>query len=145
MLINGEYSCVTVPLIRLLSDILQIYSEEDRSKMPLELSSALSHDREAVEDSEIRQQTLEAIYMIVLQVFQYSMGSGFGFIVGANSDYSNIFCSIVLRCLNQIYSFLSPCNHSTKLSMYIRIVRFVNLSLAILETWVMLHSFSFLL
>jgi len=51
----------------------KIYSEEDRSKMPLELSSALSHDREAVEDSEIRQQTLEAIYMIVLQVFQYSM------------------------------------------------------------------------
>ena len=83
MLINGEYSCFTVPLICLLSDILQIYSEEDRSKMPLELSSALSHDREAVEDSEIRQQTLEAIYMIVLQVFQYSMGSGFGFIVGA--------------------------------------------------------------
>ena len=73
MLINDEYSCVNVPLIRLLSDILQIYSEEDRSKMPLELSSALSHDREAVEDSEIRQQTLEAIYMIVLQVFQYSM------------------------------------------------------------------------
>ena len=73
MLINDEYSCVNVPLIRLLSDILQIYSEEDRSKMPLELSSALSHEREAVEDSEIRQQTLEAIYMIVLQVFQYSM------------------------------------------------------------------------
>ena len=73
MLINGEYSCVIVPLIRLLSDILQIYSEEDRSKMSLELSSALSHDREAVEDSEIRQQTLEAIYMIVLQVLQYSM------------------------------------------------------------------------
>ena len=91
MLINDEYSCVNVPLIRLLADILQIYSEEDRSKMSLELSSALSHDREAVEDSEIRQQALEAIYMIVLQVFQYSMGSGFGFIVGANSDYSNIF------------------------------------------------------
>jgi len=35
--------------------------------MQLQLSSALSHDREAVEDSEIRQQTLEAIYMIVLQ------------------------------------------------------------------------------
>ena len=73
MLINDEYSCVNVPLVRLLADILQIYSEEDRSKMQLELSSALSHDREAVEDSEIRQQTLEAIYMIVLQVFQYSM------------------------------------------------------------------------
>jgi len=67
VLINDEYSCVNVPLIRLLADILQIYSEEDRSKMPLELSSALSHEREAVEDSEIRQQTLEAIYMIVLQ------------------------------------------------------------------------------
>jgi len=73
VLINDEYSCVNVPLVRLLADILQIYSEEDRSKMQLELSSALSHDREAVEDSEIRQQTLEAIYMIVLQVFQYSM------------------------------------------------------------------------
>ncbi|GJN20565.1 hypothetical protein PR202_gb07957 [Eleusine coracana subsp. coracana] len=45
----------------------KIYSEEDRSKMPLELASALSHEREAVEDSEIRQQALEAIYMIVLQ------------------------------------------------------------------------------
>ncbi|RCV42982.1 hypothetical protein SETIT_9G259500v2 [Setaria italica] len=45
----------------------KIYTEEDRSKMPLELSSALSHEREAVEDSEIRQHTLEAIYMIVLQ------------------------------------------------------------------------------
>lgn len=45
----------------------KIYSEEDRSKMPLELSSALSHEREVVEDSEIRQQALEAIYMIVLQ------------------------------------------------------------------------------
>ncbi|WVZ58936.1 hypothetical protein U9M48_009152 [Paspalum notatum var. saurae] len=45
----------------------KIYNEEDRSKMPLELSSALSHEREAVEDSGIRQQALEAIYMIVLQ------------------------------------------------------------------------------
>lgn len=45
----------------------KIYSEEDRSKMPLELASVLSHEREAVEDSEIRQQALEAIYMIVLQ------------------------------------------------------------------------------
>jgi hypothetical protein len=63
--------------------MLQIYSEEDRSKMPLELSSALSHEREAVEDSEIRQQTLEAIYMIVLQVILIFHGSGFGFIVDA--------------------------------------------------------------
>lgn len=45
----------------------KIYSEEDRSKMPLELSSALSHEREAVEDPGIRQQALEAIYMIILQ------------------------------------------------------------------------------
>jgi hypothetical protein len=44
--------------------------------MPLELSSALSHEREAVEDSEIRQQTLEAIYMIVLQVILIFHGSG---------------------------------------------------------------------
>jgi hypothetical protein len=47
---------------------MQIYSEEDRSKMPPELANALSHEREAVENSEIRQQALEAIYMIVLQV-----------------------------------------------------------------------------
>uniref|UniRef100_A0A0D3HDI2 Protein HGH1 homolog n=1 Tax=Oryza barthii TaxID=65489 RepID=A0A0D3HDI2_9ORYZ len=45
----------------------KIYSEEDRSKMPPELANALSHEREAVENSEIRQQALEAIYMIVLQ------------------------------------------------------------------------------
>lgn len=45
----------------------KIYNEDDRSKMPLELANALSHEREAVEDSEIRQRALEAIYMIVLQ------------------------------------------------------------------------------
>ncbi|CAM0946934.1 unnamed protein product [Alopecurus aequalis] len=45
----------------------KIYSEEDRSKMPLELASALSHEREAVDDSEIRERALEAIYMIVMQ------------------------------------------------------------------------------
>ncbi|XP_072989434.1 uncharacterized protein [Typha latifolia] len=45
----------------------KIYGEQDRSKMPPELSSALSHEREAVEDPEIRQQALEAIYLICLQ------------------------------------------------------------------------------
>lgn len=46
----------------------QIYSQQDRSKMPLELSSALSIEREPVDDPEIRAQALEAIYMITLQV-----------------------------------------------------------------------------
>ncbi|KAM3406311.1 hypothetical protein ACQJBY_000412 [Aegilops geniculata] len=45
----------------------KIYGEEDRSKMPPELANALSHEREAVEDSEIRERALEAIYMIVMQ------------------------------------------------------------------------------
>ncbi|XP_037481966.1 protein HGH1 homolog isoform X1 [Triticum urartu] len=45
----------------------KIYSEEDRSKMPPELANALSHEREAVDDSEIRERALEAIYMIVMQ------------------------------------------------------------------------------
>ncbi|XP_078165008.1 ARM repeat superfamily protein [Carex rostrata] len=42
----------------------KIYSDEDRSKMPPELSNALSHEREVEEDPEIRKQSLEAIYMI---------------------------------------------------------------------------------
>lgn len=75
--------------------ILQIYSEEDRSKMPLELSSALSHEREAVEDSEIRQQTLEAIYMIVLQVILIFHGSHFCFIVHPLFQLFNYF---LLHC-----------------------------------------------
>ncbi|KAJ4750567.1 ARM repeat superfamily protein [Rhynchospora pubera] len=45
----------------------KIYSEEDRSKMPPELSNVLSHEREVVEDPEIRQEALEAIYMISMQ------------------------------------------------------------------------------
>lgn len=45
----------------------KIYSEEDRSKMPLELGTALSIEREPVNDPEIRTQTLEAIYLIILQ------------------------------------------------------------------------------
>jgi len=47
---------------------MQIYSEQDRSKMPLELGTALSIERELVNDPEIRIQALEAIYLIILQV-----------------------------------------------------------------------------
>lgn len=47
---------------------VQIYSEQDTSKMPLELGSALSIEREPVDDPEIRVQALDAIYMITLQV-----------------------------------------------------------------------------
>lgn len=46
----------------------QVYSQEDTSKMPLELANALSHERESVDDPEIRKQALEAIYLISLQV-----------------------------------------------------------------------------
>lgn len=46
----------------------QIYTEQDTAKMPPELGTALSIDREPVDDPEIRIQTLEAIYLIVLQV-----------------------------------------------------------------------------
>lgn len=46
----------------------QVYSEQDTSKMPLELRSALSIEHEAVTDPEIRVQALEAIYLITLQV-----------------------------------------------------------------------------
>ncbi|XP_022733735.1 protein HGH1 homolog isoform X1 [Durio zibethinus] len=45
----------------------KIYGEQDTSKMPLELGSALSIEREPVKDPEIRVQALEAIYLIVLQ------------------------------------------------------------------------------
>uniref|UniRef100_A0A7N0UJU1 Protein HGH1 homolog n=1 Tax=Kalanchoe fedtschenkoi TaxID=63787 RepID=A0A7N0UJU1_KALFE len=45
----------------------KIYSEQDTAKMPLELGTALSIEREAEDDPEIRTQTLEAIYMILLQ------------------------------------------------------------------------------
>lgn len=47
---------------------MQIYSDVDRSKMPLELGTALSIEREPVSDPEIRTQALEAIYLISLQV-----------------------------------------------------------------------------
>ncbi|GJU75833.1 protein HGH1 [Tanacetum coccineum] len=45
----------------------KVYSEQDTLKMPLELGSALSIEREAVTDPEIRLQVLEAIYLITLQ------------------------------------------------------------------------------
>ncbi|KAI5679048.1 hypothetical protein M9H77_09998 [Catharanthus roseus] len=45
----------------------KIYSQQDTSKMPLELASALSIEREPVADPEIRIQALESIYLIVLQ------------------------------------------------------------------------------
>ncbi|PIN24083.1 hypothetical protein CDL12_03204 [Handroanthus impetiginosus] len=45
----------------------KIYSEQDTSKMPLELGSALSIERETVTDPEIRVQALDAIYLLVLQ------------------------------------------------------------------------------
>lgn len=49
-------------------ELSQIYSEQDTSKMPLELGSALAIEREPVDDPEIRIQALEAIYLIALQV-----------------------------------------------------------------------------
>ncbi|EYU22426.1 hypothetical protein MIMGU_mgv1a0142541mg, partial [Erythranthe guttata] len=45
----------------------KVYSEEDTSKMPLELGSALSIERELEADPEIRAQVLDAIYLIVLE------------------------------------------------------------------------------
>lgn len=46
----------------------QVYKEEDTSKIPLELASALRIEREPVDDPEIRIQALESIYLITLQV-----------------------------------------------------------------------------
>eukprot|EP00252_Welwitschia_mirabilis_P006815 TRINITY_DN17715_c0_g1_i2.p1 TRINITY_DN17715_c0_g1~~TRINITY_DN17715_c0_g1_i2.p1 ORF type:complete len:296 (+),score=64.75 TRINITY_DN17715_c0_g1_i2:159-1046(+) len=45
----------------------QAYSEEDRRKMPLELASPLSHERETEKDPEIRIQAAESLYMIAIQ------------------------------------------------------------------------------
>ncbi|KAL6505604.1 hypothetical protein OROHE_022983 [Orobanche hederae] len=45
----------------------KIYSKQDTSKMPLELASVLSIQRETVMDPEVRVQTLDAIYLLVLQ------------------------------------------------------------------------------
>lgn len=40
--------------------------------MPLELATALSIEREVIEDPDIRVQALEAIYLISVQVFDAS-------------------------------------------------------------------------
>uniref|UniRef100_A0A0D9XJN6 Protein HGH1 N-terminal domain-containing protein n=1 Tax=Leersia perrieri TaxID=77586 RepID=A0A0D9XJN6_9ORYZ len=45
----------------------KIYGEDDRAKMPPGLANALSNEREPVENSEIRQKALQAIYKIILQ------------------------------------------------------------------------------
>ncbi|GFP87362.1 protein hgh1 homolog [Phtheirospermum japonicum] len=45
----------------------KIYSDQDTSKMPLELASALSIEREPETDPEIRIQVLDAIYLLALQ------------------------------------------------------------------------------
>ncbi|KAL3636259.1 hypothetical protein CASFOL_020806 [Castilleja foliolosa] len=45
----------------------KIYSEQDTSKMPPELASALSIEREPVTNPEIRIQVLDAIYLLALQ------------------------------------------------------------------------------
>ncbi|XP_016474026.1 uncharacterized protein LOC107795823 isoform X2 [Nicotiana tabacum] len=45
----------------------KVYSKEDARKMPQELASALSIEREPVTDPEIRVQALEAIYLLILQ------------------------------------------------------------------------------
>ncbi|KAI4386374.1 hypothetical protein MLD38_004309 [Melastoma candidum] len=45
----------------------KVYSEQDTAKMPLELGTALSIEREPVADPEIRVQALESIYLIALQ------------------------------------------------------------------------------
>jgi hypothetical protein len=49
------------------------YSEQDVAKMPPELGSALSIEREPVTDPDIRVQTLEAIYLIILEVKHFSV------------------------------------------------------------------------
>ncbi|KAL6566471.1 hypothetical protein OROGR_002086 [Orobanche gracilis] len=55
------------PALLLLVVGNKIYSKQDTSKMPLELASALSIQRETVTDPEVRVQTLDAIYLLVLQ------------------------------------------------------------------------------
>lgn len=43
--------------------------------MPLELATALSIEREVIEDPDIRVQALEAIYLISVQVFKCQLYS----------------------------------------------------------------------
>ncbi|KAJ6952614.1 protein HGH1 [Populus alba x Populus x berolinensis] len=45
----------------------KIYSEDDASKMPLELGNVLSFEREPWDDPEIRVEALESIYLITVQ------------------------------------------------------------------------------
>ncbi|KAJ6383571.1 hypothetical protein OIU78_026959 [Salix suchowensis] len=45
----------------------KIYSEQETSKMPLELGSALSIEREPWDDPEFRVEALESIYLIIVQ------------------------------------------------------------------------------
>ncbi|KAK1376482.1 DUF383 domain-containing protein [Heracleum sosnowskyi] len=45
----------------------KVYSEQDTSKMPLELGSTLLIEREPVDDPELRVEALEAIYLIAVQ------------------------------------------------------------------------------
>ncbi|KAG8475653.1 hypothetical protein CXB51_032628 [Gossypium anomalum] len=64
----------------------KIYGEHDTSKMPLELGSALSIDRERVKDPEIRVQALEAIYLIALQFLKIqNFGPGYLGFLNASS------------------------------------------------------------
>ncbi|KAJ0674230.1 putative protein HGH1, armadillo-like helical, protein Hgh1 [Helianthus annuus] len=59
----------------------KVYNEQDTSKMPLELGSALSIEREPVTDPEIRTQALEAIYLIILQVISITNSFLFNYVV----------------------------------------------------------------
>lgn len=45
----------------------RVYSEADTAKMPLELATPLSQDREPESDSKVRVEACEAIYLLVLQ------------------------------------------------------------------------------
>jgi hypothetical protein len=46
---------------------LQAYNKEDTSKMPLELATPLSYEREPEMDPKVRVEAAEAIYLIALQ------------------------------------------------------------------------------
>ncbi|PWA77276.1 protein HGH1 [Artemisia annua] len=54
--------------------LIKVYSEKDIIKMPLELGSALSLEREPVTDHVIRIQALEAIYLITFQEGWWYLG-----------------------------------------------------------------------
>ncbi len=48
---------------------MQAYNKEDTSKMPLELGTPLSYEREPEMDPKVRVEAAEAIYLIALQVY----------------------------------------------------------------------------